>query len=305
MATTQAEARQLTRDELLYQINNLLAQIASLQAIIDEREKGVSIQGEPTIVLTSPNPFFAVKDGDSYEVSWDAKHVPASSMLLIETKSLMLYGGSGVGGGSARLVMQPGDSQGIRTYKTGVGYSDPGTYEVRAQVVACADVACTQPVVTYDSRTGAKIYLTEIYAESDWVRYSITEDEQLGFVGDGTITIGYITPSEGQFRLEEEMTIAYYLFGDIKEDQEACFYLRSSTGGSFSPNSNTYQACAPAKVGYNERVWTPYRTSGFALNPGLYQFKVVVNNFSNGTGKDAGYAAEKNSGWIELLPESE
>jgi hypothetical protein len=302
--TANAQTRSLSQDELMYQINTLLAQIASLQAIIDERERGITISGEPSISLTQPTPYMTVPDGISFTVAWEAENIPPNSMLLLDTKAALLYGGSGISGGTYRQAMNPGDSEGVRVMKTGVGHQDPGTYDVRALVVRCVDLLCTQSAVTYDSLTGDRIYLSEILAESEWVRYTISETAESNFSGDGTITIGSISPSDGSIRLGEAMKVSFYLFGDVGADQEVCFYLRSSTGKTFSPRSNTYDQCAPAKVGYNERTWTPYRTSGFNLDPGLYKFQIRVMNPPNSSGKDVGYAAEADGNWVELLPEA-
>lgn len=301
----QVSAQQRTSEEVQYLINNLLAQISSLQAILEERQKeGAVVNGTPSIKVTKPSQFMTVQYGKPFTLSWDAKNIPPSSKLLIDTKAALLYGGSGIGGGLYERILPAKSSSGSLTINTGVGYSDPGTYDVQAIVVSCADMLCTKPVISYDSVTGERIYLTKVLAKSDSVRYSITENAPLEFVGDGTITIGDITPSSGKFRLGEEMKISFYLFGNLKKDHEACFYLTSSTGGAFSPDSDTYESCAPAKVGLNVRTWTPFRKSGFELDPGLYKIRIEVPNLPNSSGKDFGNAAEKSGGWIELQPEA-
>ncbi len=301
--TANAMTQPLSQEDRLYLINNLLAQIASLQAILQERETGIAVTGTPSITLTEPSPFMAVQYGNPYTIRWNAKNIPPKSKLLLDTKAVQLHGGTGVAGGLYVQTLAPRNTTGSRVLNTGIGYSEPGTYDVQAIVVACVDILCTKPVFTYDDVTGERIYLTKVLAKSSNVRHSITSNEQLTAVGR-TITIGNITPNEGKFRLGEEMKISYYLFGDIEAGQEVCFYLHSSEGKMFSPSSNTYSACTTAKVGLNERYWTPHRKKGFSLNPGLYTVEIMVPNMPNNSGKDVGNAAEKRGGWIELLEEA-
>jgi hypothetical protein len=286
------------KESLMYQINMLLARVASLQVLLAEKQGvGTSITGTPTITLEEPKPFSTVTEGAPYTVRWSAKNIPPGVMVLTEIRSVFLDSGSGAGGGTHQALIAPGNSSSTRLNQTGVGYIGGGTFEVRLVLVKCLEVLCTSRPYSVDSQ-GKTVYDGAVLAKTDWTRFSVTKKSATS--NSSGVQIEAIQPNGGVYPYGTEMEISFTIEGLTSRDHRTCVTLVSSTGKYFTTATNSQSSCQPAVNGKNSQRFTPVYTPGFKLTPGLYKVTVDVMNVPNDSGKDVGTIASASGSWFTL-----